>query len=393
MRTNGLMESGRRATGLIFGPLYRPVRRVARFVTWIFPALSKLLLPTPASERRLLAIYNTSSQPFSVGDILLIHEASLVLRERHRVDIVDFALVYDPKHPASSDPAFTSITESNAMYHLASILPIAQVNQQLGSLFVFNSHWHLQRFIADNADLYHVWPTGWKFATQEYLYYTIFDDLLYNHYKEHGSIPHLSCRPFLRDWAEAFYQKHVYPQVPITVNMRNNKAFHTHRNLHLDCWLEFFHHCETRYPAKFVIICARSEVDDRLRQCPNVIIAKDYHTGIEQDLALIHTAAIHMGADSGPIVMALFNDKPYLIVNTVTGPHYFSRPDMIQRDEEGFLHFWFAGPLQRYAVGTETTELLISQFARMWTAVDVQRWRSPANLEKNPGGEVATWLR
>src|SRR5712691_6245170 len=90
MRTNGLMESGRRAARLIFGPLYRPARRVARFVTWIFPVLSKLLLPTPANERRLLAIYDTSCQPFSVGDILLMHEASLVLREKHRVDIVDF---------------------------------------------------------------------------------------------------------------------------------------------------------------------------------------------------------------------------------------------------------------------------------------------------------------
>lgn len=383
MRINGLIEAGRRGARLILGPIYRPAKRVARFFMWIFPVLSKLALPTPENERRLLAVYDTSCQPFSVGDMLLMQEASLLLCEKQHVNIVDFALVYDPKRPAMSHPAFASIVEDNATYHLASILPIAQVNQHLGSVFVFNSHWHLQRFIADNADLYHVWPSGWKFATQEYLYHSIFNDLLYSHYKEHGSIPHLSCRPFLRHWAEAFYQEHVHPHVPITVNMRNNKAFDTHRNLRLECWVEFFQYCDTRYPAKFVVICAQTEIDDRVRRCPNVIIAKDHQTGIEQDLSLIHTAAIHMGADSGPVVMAIFNNKPYLIVSTAVGPHYFSRPEMLQADEEPFLHFWFAGPSQRYAAGVETTELLIKEFARMWAAVDTERWESPAGVAGN----------
>ncbi len=366
---------------------------MARFLAWIFPALSELLAPASPGERRLLAIYDTSYQPFSVGDVLIIQEASLVLREKHHADTVDFALLYDPKHPASSDPAFSSITESNALYHLASILPIAQVNQHLGSVFVFNSTSHLQRFIADNADRYHVWPSAWNFASREYLYYEVFNDLLYHHYEKYGSIPHLTCRQFLVDWAQVFYQENIYPQVPVTVNVRNNKAFHAHRNLQLECWLEFFNHCETRYPAKFVVICSRAEIDDRLRQCPNVIIAKDYHTGIEQDLALMHHAAIHMGADSGPAVMAIFNDKPYLIVNTVVGPHYFSRPEMIQQEEQDFLRFWFSGPLQRYAMGIETAELLMREFARMWASVDVRRWQAPTNGGQSPRSETPTWLR
>jgi hypothetical protein len=322
-----------------------------------------------------------------------MQEGSLVLREKHNLDMVDFALLYDSEHPASPDPAFSSITENNAMYHLASILPVAQVNQHLGSLFLFNSRRNLLRFIADNADLYYVWPPGWKFAFSEYLYYEIFNDLLYNHYKKHGSIPRLTCRQFLVDWAQAFYRKHVHPQVPVTVNVRNNMAFQTHRNLRLECWLEFFHHCETRYPAKFVVVCARSEIDDRLRHCPNVIIAKDHHTGIEQDLALIHTSAIHMGAGSGPASIAWFNDKPYLMVNTVYGPQYFAHPEMIRQEEENVQRFWFAGPLQHIAGGAETTELLIREFARMWAAVDVQHWQSPVSLGENQESEMSTWLR
>lgn len=392
-RASRLLSSGRRVARRILGPVYRPARRVARFLVWIFPSLSRLILPTASSERRLLVIYDTTSQPFNIGDILLLQEGSLVLREKLHLDLVDFALVYDPKHPASSDPVFSNITDANALYHLASILPVAQVNQYLGSLFLFNSHRNLQRFIADSADIYHVWPSAWKFASREYLYYEVFNNLLYNHYKEHGSVPHLSCRQFLVDWAQGFYQKQVYPQVPITVNMRNNKAFHAHRNLRLDCWLEFFKNCETRYPAKFVIICARSEIDDRLRECPNVIIAKDFHTGIEQDLALIHASAIHMGAGSGPVSMAWFSDKPYLMVNTVYGPEYFAHPEMIRQEEENVQRFWFASPLQRITGGIETTELLINKFAQMWASVETQCWRSRANLEEHSECEVPTWLR
>lgn len=387
------METGRRLARLILGPIYRPARRMARFLTWIFPALGKLLLPAQSSEQRLLVIYDTSYQPFSVGDVLVIQEASLVLRETYHVDIVDFALVCDPKHPASSDPAFAGITESNVLFNLASILPVVQVNQHLGSLFVFNSGQHLERFIADNAERYSVWPSGWKYATQEYLLKTVFEDLLYNHYKGHGSIPFLSCRPFLKDWAKAFYKEHVYPRVPVTVNIRNNKTFQPHRNLHLECWLEFFHYCETRYPVKFIIICAQIEIDDRLRRCANVIIAKDYQTGIEQDLALIHSSAMHMGADSGPASMAVFSEKPYLVVNTAMKPTYFSNSEIFQKDGEDLRRFAFAGPSQHFGAGVETTDFLIREFARMWPSVDVEVWRSPANVEGNPGSEGPTWLR
>src|SRR5712691_2030511 len=386
------MSLSRGAARRILRPLYVPMRRAARFLIWVFPSLG-MLLPAPTNERRLLLVYDTFSQPFNIGDILILQEGSLVLREKHHLDMVDFAIVYDTKHPAASDPAFSSITAGNALYHLASILPVAQVNQHLGSLFLFNSHRNLQRFIADSADLYQVWPSGWQFGSREYLYYEVFNDLLYNHYKEHGSIPRLTCRQFLVDWARAFFKEHVNPQVPVTVNARNNKAFHTHRNLHLESWLEFFHHCEARYPAKFVILCAPSEIDDRLRRCPNVIIAKDYHTGIEQDLALIQTSAIHMGAGSGPASMAWFGDKPYLMVNTVYGPGYFAHPEMIQQEEENVQRFWFSNRSQRITGGTETAELLIEEFARMWATVDVRRLQSPASPEENPGSEEPTWLR
>jgi hypothetical protein len=362
------------------------VRRFLGFLNWAYPIVGDVVRTSSPDKRRLLAIYDLSTQPFSIGDVLVIQEGSLVLREKYHLNLVDFALVYDPQYPSSSDPSFNSINESNALYHLASILPVAQVNQHLGSLFVFNSHLHLQRFICDNKDLYHVWPEAQQFRERDYLYYHVYNDLLYNYYREHQTIPRLSCRSFLIDWAQTFYHERVYPAVPVTVQVRNNKVISTVRNLHLDSWLDFFSHCEDRYPVKFIVICARSEVDDRLRQRRNIIIAKDYGTTIEQDLALIHTAAIHMGASSGPASMAIFNTKPYLIVNTDLVPHLYR--DIIQ--EDGFLRLHFSSPLQRFTVGRETTGLLITEFDRMWSSIDKSGLKKQ---EDKVLTEPLTWLR
>lgn len=377
----------------LLGPLDRPLVRLFGFLKWSFPLLGRVLASSGYRERRLLVVYDTSSQPFSIGDILTSQEGSLVLRERYGVETVDFALVYDPKNPASSDAAFSSITESNALYHLASVLPVAQVNQHLGSLFLFNSHQQLARFISDASDQYHVWPSGWQCASRDYLYYEVFNDLLFDHYRQHHAIPHLTCRQHLAEWAERFFQEHARSQVPVTVNLRNNPAFQVHRNSQLDSWLGLFDHCRTRYPAKFIVVCALAEVDPRLRSLPNVVIAKDHYTSVEQDLALIHASAAHMGAGSGPASMAWFSEKPYLMVNTVYAPQQFAHEGMILQVEENIQRFWFANPSQRIAGGAETVDLLVDEFTRIWNEVNINRWQSAEAADSASQDKLGMWLR
>lgn len=374
-------------------PIYTNARRYLRYLTWQSSALKNLLLPVSTSKKRLLLVYDTSGQPFSLGDILMVQAASLSLRADYGVDKVDFALIFPPHRPAAADPAYNSITADNVMFHLASVLPVAQVNQHLGSLLVFDSSLHLQRYISDCADLYHVWPEGQKFAFKDYLYYEIFNEVLYKQFKRTGGVLPLTGRPVLIEWAKKFYQDNARPRIPVTVNIRNNMAYQVHRNTNIEAWIEFFEYCETRYPAVFVVICAFSEIDERLRKCGNVIIAKDHHTGIEQELALIHASAIHMGVGSGPMSMAWFDTKPYLMVNTYYGPKYFKHPDMVVQVEPGIQRFCFANSLQRIVNGVETKEVLIEEFARMWTVVDPRSWWGQPAKEGGQGSDLQTWLR
>ncbi len=159
--------------------------------------------------------------------------------------------------------------------------------------------------------------------------------------------------------------------------------------MELECWLDFFRYCERRYAVKFVVVGALSEVDDRLRDCRNVLIAKEHGTTVEQDLALIQTAAMHMGASSGPACMALFNTKPYLIVNT--NAHLGGHDDLVAT--EGAWRFTFATEYQRFCEPPTTVQLLISEFARIWEGVDLTPWKTLGVPKTAARSELYSWLR
>lgn len=346
--------------------------RLFRFFAWVLPR-------SPEGERRLLVVYDLAYQPYSIGDIIHVQEAALALREMHDAGMIDFAMVYDHRDPSPVDEAYAGINRDNVHHYLSSLLPVLQVNAYLGSVLIFNSHEQLEKYVSDNKKRYVVWPSAGKYASGLYLNYLIFNEVLYGYYQNHGSIPSLTCRPFLREAAVSFFYRHVWPDIPVTVQMRNNPSYGTHRNAHMESWIEFFNGCRGRYPVKFVVICSLSEVDDRLRDCSNVIIAKDQHTNIELELAMIHEAAMHMGSSSGMATMAEFNNKPYFIVNTDINLERYK--GMIREDH--FVRFFFASPFQRFAFGQETPELLAEQFERMMSTINTGKWWSPETIAKH----------
>ena len=346
-----------------FNPLrraWRSIRRVARLLRWGGTALS-CAAGIQRSARRLLIIYDFSSQPFSIGDILIFQEASLVLRERHGLGKVDFALVYDPASPVVPDPAFRNVDTESFLVHLSSALPAAQVNPHLGSVFLFDSHRQLERHIVDNHDKYFVWPRLGQYASREYLFYHCFDDMFREHFEQHGFLPVLGSRPAASAWAREFLAKYVGSAVPVTIQLRRNLA-NPARNSDIAVWIAFFQYCVSEYDAKFIIICGRNEIDERLHGLSNVIVAKDHGTGIEQDLALIEAAALHMGMASGPGTMAHFGRKPYCMFKWDL--KLGSLTNIIREDYR--YRFQFSTSLQNWIFENETEDLLKVEFQRIW---------------------------
>ena len=316
-------------------------------------------------KKRLLLIYDLASQPFSIGDILIFQEASLVLRDSHNLDKIDIAVVYDANRPVVGDPAFAYIKPENFLFYLPSILPAAQINPYLGGAFLFDSHECLESYIADNESRYYVWPSVGLYTSKEYLFYYCFNELFYEYFKQHRKLPRLTSRPAAQAWAREFFNKHAPHSIMGTVQLRRNPA-DTGRNSLYAAWLEFFRHCAERYPARFLIICAPHEVDAAFRDLPNVIIAKDHHTSIEQDLALIETAAFHMGASSGPSTICQFNDKPYCIFGWNLDPAVFKGVVC----EGSRRRFYFSNDHQSWIAAKETPALLAAEFERMWAILE-----------------------
>lgn len=350
----------------------RQVRCAARLIRWNAQFLTSRWREGAQSAKRLLVVYDFASQPFSIGDILMYQEVSLALRREYQIDRVDFAVTYDPANPVVPDPAFAAIRPENFLSHLTTVLQAAQVNPHLGSLFLFDSHKNIERFVTSHLDMYRMWPPLPRYVNREYLYYHIFNDVLFAHFRKFGVLPSLASRLPVRAWAGQFIDEYVAPEVAVTVQLRRNPA-NPARNSDYGAWRTFFRECRNRYPAKFVVIGARHEMDAELGDMSNVEFSKDHCTTIEQDLALIEESSMHMGASSGPGVMAIFSGKPYRFFNTSMQLHLY----------KGIIHegtasrLFFSNPQQKFIHGLESFDILISEFDQMWTSFENRRSMNP----------------
>jgi hypothetical protein len=313
-------------------------------------------------EKRILAIWDFQDVCYSIGELLYLQEITLVLQWIHQVNKTDIAFVCDP----NPGPNCRHDMNSYILHHsLISLFPVAQMNPNLGSFYLFDSYAQLEKHIGDNAELYCcIWPSYTEYVNQERAYAHIFN-FIQQFYIEHHFIPHLSCRPAMIDWAYAFYRENVYPSIPVVVQARNN-PIDRERNIKIEQWLDFFQYFEKRLPVKFVVLCAQDEVDDRMRRYSNVLIAKDYHTNIVEELALIQSSAMYMGVPCGPSVMAIFSNLSYIIVNMKV------IHDKVVRGTQ----YIFANDMQKIIWEPETTTMLIEEFVAIFNRIDINAWLS-----------------
>lgn len=291
---------------------------------------------------KLMLVYDFSSQPFSVGDILSFHEMSLCLCKERGYNEIDFVFTYDPKNPVQKVSAFSHINSSNFGGYLLSLTPVANANPLVKSVRVMR-HDELHGLKKDGYD---VWPPK---IGGEYMFYPIMEHVL-NHYKKYGDVPKMSCSDELKEWAQEFGGDYI--SIQIRRNPHNSK-----RDSRYMAWHDFM---KSLPDERFVILCERSEMDDRLR-LPNVIFSKDHKTSVLEDLALVQCSRVHMGATSGPCVMAMFSDKPYALYNSQGG----------QDKAAGFFYegtkgrFPYSRADQWTRTDKETPELLIRDFEEM----------------------------
>lgn len=378
----------------IMGSRYRSVGHKVRVIIWIFPTLARVLFFPKRDKAKFLLIYDLETQPFSVGDFLLFQEVATIIKGLQKYSGINLVIVFNESNPTPSDVAFKSINAENFRYNLISLLPISFISNYIDELHIFNSKEKFECYLSGISDDTETFPSGWKLnLTREYLYYSIFDEIIYPYYLREGSVPELKFSNFLNNWTNSFFQKNAPNKVPITVNLRLNNIFQKNRNSDFCCWLDFFKYAERHYQdAHFFIICSEAEIDARFRDLENVTMVKDFRTRIDEELALIKNSAIHLGASSGPALAAWFGSNPYLIMNTTLHEQVFANERLVIKDGPDILRFGFANSLQRFIVGPEKLEILIPLFDECIQSSSVSQWRA-SNLQSNHVDSGSSWLR
>jgi hypothetical protein len=192
----------------------------------------------------------------------------------------------------------------------------------------------------------------------------------------HGRLPALRPPEAMRRWAERLLHDEVAPRLPIAIGIRRNPAHDPERSSTVDSWIRMIEQARDRLPVVFVVVCAASEVDPRLRELPNVLVAKDRATSLDQDMALVASSAAFMGVSSGLKDVAVFGTRPYAILRFPD--HDLARriPDAV-RLGDGVLRHGFAGEAQRLVARPDTPTNLEAELERLLAALPApaEWWR------------------
>jgi hypothetical protein len=321
-------------------------------------------------SNRIMIVYDTTRQPFAIGDFLVTQIAGLINCQKFNVKLCDIAIIYDPNNPASSDSVFSGlIGKDNVLLQITTLMSILNMNSCIGSLFLFNSKIQAEEHINRYKDSYkNIYPGYIDYAGGTYLNHLIFNELIYSFYLKKNFIPKLEPSKALNLWANYFIEEHVGELFPVSVNIRNNFYWGNLRNSKITEWKRFFEYCIDKFPVKFIVLCSKNEISNELR-LPNVIFAKDYYTELDQELSLIANSRFHMGANSGPAAMAYFGSNPYFIFGLDI--NYNSHSDflydgLIKEIGTKKFKFIFSSLGQSFTSEPESFDLLCQSFLEMF---------------------------
>jgi len=267
---------------------------------------------TRAEKKSILFIYDFNTQPFSVGDILTAQAASQAIARFNGCETVDLAFVYSFDKPAINAPDYQHIKAGEFYFHFIPLITVLQVNPLLRSIFIFDSKKKLEKHIFDNSDRYLVWPTIGIYASGEYLFYSCMNDLFVDHFNLYGTPPYLESSQSTKLWAESFIEDAARgKEIRISLQIRFNPHNKT-RNSVITAWEALFQKLEQlKIHIIFFVVCGLNELPKEWASYKNVVLVKLNQTSLEQDLAVIGACDYHMGASSGPAMVAILGSKPY----------------------------------------------------------------------------------
>lgn len=322
---------------------------------------------------RVLGLWDVRKAPLRLGNMVILVEELQAQAELYDGEVDGVCFIHDSSRllPVSATPerdGAMAPLDASACADSAALSVLINL-EGVSSCYHAGSVSAVKEFLYRQLRPYVVWPSLDTLDGRGRIDYAYGSTLfLQGFFKERGRLPSISAKPEPLRWAREFIETHVRPAYPVVAHMKNAPPERCQSNANVGAWGAFFEDSVARRDVKFVLI-GNEDVDDRIRRLPNVIVTQDFGSAVARDLALIQTACAYMGMASGPCSMAMFSDIPYLICK-----HPDHTPDKMARELGDRDHFSFAAPTQKILRIFETRELLMSEFKRLWSQVDLQRW-------------------
>jgi hypothetical protein len=320
----------------------------------------------------VIGIWDTNNSPLSLGGLLILAEELKMQTLVHQAKSVAIGIVGDcassllpGQLPQNGEPLVLLSREAcQGSVLLSLLLDLESINV----CYLCPSLEELQRYLQARPKRYILWPQ----LDEHHLIShrdssTIFAQKFF---AERGFIPHLSCKTDLLRWAASFIAQYVAPSLPVVVHLKNNPNLKGCSNANFKSWYNFFLSCYGQYDVKFILI-GNEPIDPQITQLPNVLVARDCESYLSRDLALVETSYIFMGMSSGPSIMALFCDIPYVIYKN---PDHDVEEMALQLGTNNRL--LFATPVQKFLRIFETPQGLMTEFADLHAHINRSDWET-----------------
>lgn len=253
----------------------------------------------------MIVCYDLDTQPWSIGDVVVFHQAARCLWPRYSFRF---------RYTGSTPDNFPNVSRDHQLWGWV---------------------WGAARAFENDGVTEGRERAEWPQDTSRYLYYSLWD-IISSHIE---TLPRLV--PVEKDWAIAFHRDHGTRGV---VHVRDHPYNPNQRNSNIQAWRGLVRSIEP------VVSIGDAEL-------PGAVSARS--ESVERQLALVATSHWYMGASSGPGIVAHLSGVPNRLFsnNVPAAPHRcWSEDRFVFGDSR-----WFGG--------VETTELLLSQYEDLCRAI------------------------
>ena len=320
-------------------------------------------------DRTFRAFLDFAGSPYALGDILTWNIRTCVEAIEAGCDTVDVWLLSDPERPSNKYQFY--INGLNHQKYLLDLVPAFFTNPVLR-----NIHLLLDRETLE-LEVFDLHTKGEPFfpALRKYIEGLKLSNALYSHHtpmnafwEKHGWVPKLSLPRGVRTWAENFLKSFNPASVIVVVHLRNRRCetdsfpADVFRDADFDIWTEFFNRAGSKFPeVQFLVVGRPVEWPRRFYRMNNVVLLKSLGYGLIEELAMIQCADLFVATNSGPAVMAVFSETPYLIFQ---GPENAKLTAEFWGVDIGATRLPFGNPHQSVYWGETSVEVIERELER-----------------------------